>query len=150
MRKLIALFVVLCVASSVFGMGEIRQWMGKKNKTEQGSSEVKPQSGSVKLLSVKQSAKDGYIDFKYTDNSHWPVQTYADGSKINGWLLINGKRCEQFRPGYTQQHLKNIYGNAPYGQRGIKTGDKVRISIQSRDGKETSNEVEFIWPWRNT
>lgn len=140
-----AIVVIVGIAGTWFAIDR------KDSKPDKPKVEdVRPASGTVKLLSVTKGDKEFYINFKYTDNSHWPVKVYPDGSKINAWIMINGQRVEQFRPGYQSQHLKNVYGGAPYGIKGIKTGDKVQIQIQSRDGKETSNKVEFVWPWKNT
>lgn len=123
----------------------------KDEKKEERTESVKPVSGSVVLHYVKADPREFYIQFDYTDNSHWPEKEDVAGKPpLKGYIFVNGERVEQFREGYKSQHLKNVYGGEPYKVPGIKTGDKVRIQLQSRDFKEKTNEVEFIWPWKNT
>jgi len=153
MNRLLLLGIIFigAVVSDSSGMG----WLKPRPPVETNAPPVVtppvvPQSGTVTLLTLKVSSKEYFIDFTYTDNSHWPSVKESNGKYLNGWILVNGKKAEQFRPGYTSQHLKNVYGSGSYGQKYIKNGDTVRISLQSRDAKETTNELTFIWPWKDT
>lgn len=105
-------------------------------------------SGAV-LLEVKKSSKDKYIDFRYSGIEDWQEKKDSKGN-LKGWIVLNGVRVEQFRVGYTKQHLNNAYGHDEHGVRGIKTGDTVSVSLQSTDLKHKTNSLPFTWPWGNT
>lgn len=116
-----------------------------------GSGGTTPATGL--LRSVKASKKKHYITWECDEAvDAWPAK--KEGTKsINGWIVVNGVKVEQFRPGYREQHLKNIYGPAGKGEhgiRGIKTGDTVRIALAAKHASDETNVVEFVWPWEPT
>lgn len=74
----------------------------------------------------------------------------APGKGVCGWIIVNGVRVEQFREGYTRQHLKNAYGKGEHGVRGIKTGDMVQIEFTQQGGNGHVVADPFKWPWAPT
>lgn len=98
------------------------------------------------LRSVKADSREFYIRWDCDAAvDQWPAQ-----ENLNGWIVVNGVKCEQFRPGYRAQHLKNAYGKDSHGVPGIKKGDTVRIKLVAKHAKDETNEVAFVWPWKST
>lgn len=122
------------------------QLLRERGDVQDSHESVTPVETGARIESLRPAAKKYYVQWHATGLDGWPVE-----ENIIGWIVIKGVHIEQFRPGYTQQHLKNAYGKIGKGEHGIdvRNGETVMIKFQSIDGKHSTNEVPFVWPWES-
>lgn len=128
------------------------QMLRERGDGEQAVPEVPVVPGQARLLSVTKASKPMYIRWQAEGIEDWPTKPdkkRPEAKPLKGWIVIKGVRVEQFREGYTEQHLNNAKGSDEHGV-SIKTGEVVPVELQSTDLKRKTTTFLFTWPWGQT